>query len=140
MFSLNNYPLGAMYDRTAPFAQSDASDECSFEHPDYEQCDGVAVFTCECGTECCESAIVTRRLEWKGMRFEERCCTACAELNMLSNPARLLKHAKDHICASEATLDAYQDALGIFDFCLGSLAAETQLQRYGSGATGLVAA
>lgn len=59
MSHLSNYPAGAMYDPSAPFAQPTASDDCCFAHPEYEECDGVAINNCrECSVAMCEVASV----------------------------------------------------------------------------------
>lgn len=56
----NNYPSGAMYDPSAPYAQPMADEDalCECEHPEGDECDGFAQHYCECGTPCCDAAMV----------------------------------------------------------------------------------
>lgn len=135
MSHLSNYPAGAMNDPSAPFAQPDASDECNFEHPDYEECQLAAEFTCACGTECCSEAIVTRRTEWNGRRSEETICPECAERDMVPLNAdatiALLNRAVDQsMGVPELSLDDRLDRADIFTRCMGEIAEEVGRERH----------
>lgn len=120
---LSNYPAGANTP-DAPFNQPMLSDECAFEHADHEECSGISEAPCSnCGTECCEHALIERRVTAHGRTITVKTCIDCAERFMVPGmpdaAVALLNRAMNHSMSIPGiSTDEYLDNADHFMGCV----------------------